>query len=87
MICLDLAISPRTVEIYRANIMMRAPRRDRSEWDMLVKETMALTKINWNNTQCAGALPIIMRAARQIGEILKHVAEGHVPDPRYRFDM
>lgn len=68
-------------------LMMRAHRRDRSEWDMLLKETMALTKMNWNNTQFDGALPITMRAARQVGEILKHVAEGQVPDPRYRFYM
>lgn len=68
-------------------LMMRAHRRDRSDWDMLLKETMALTKMNWNNTQFDGALPITMRAARQVGEILKHVAEGQIPDPRYRFYM
>lgn len=68
-------------------LMMKAHRRDRTEWDMLLRETLALTKMNWNNTQFDGALPITMRAARQVGEILRHVAEGQVPDPRYRFYM
>ncbi|MGU3463583.1 argonaute/piwi family protein [Methylobacterium sp. C33D] len=68
-------------------LMMKAHRRDRTEWDMLLNETLALTKMNWNNTQFDGALPITMRAARQVGEILKHVGEGQVPDPRYRFYM
>ncbi|MGU3421470.1 argonaute/piwi family protein [Methylobacterium sp. D54C] len=68
-------------------LMLKAHRRDRTEWDMLLKETLALTKMNWNNTQFDGGLPITMRAARQVGEILKHVGEGQVPDPRYRFYM
>jgi hypothetical protein len=66
---------------------MRAQRRDGPNWETLLKETLALTKMNWNNTQFDGGLPITMRAARQVGEILKHVPEGGMPDPRYRFYM
>ena len=68
-------------------LLLKAQRRDGSGWDTLLKETLALTKMNWNNTQFDGALPITMRAARQVGEILRHVPEGVLPDPRYRFYM
>ncbi|MBB4277745.1 hypothetical protein [Rhizobium mongolense] len=68
-------------------LILRCQRRDRTEWDALLHETMALTKMNWNNTQFDGALPITMRAARQVGEILKYVPEGLDADPRYRFYM
>ena len=53
----------------------------------LLKETLALTKMNWNGTQFDGALPITLKAARQVGDILKYVPEGTTPDPRYRFYM
>lgn len=68
-------------------LMLKAQRRDRTGWDTLLRETMALTKMNWNNTQFDGALPITMRAARQVAEILRHVPDGTIPDPRYRFYM
>jgi hypothetical protein len=53
----------------------------------LLKETLALTKMNWNGTQFDGALPITLKAARQVGDILKYVPDGTTPDPRYRFYM
>ncbi|AVA23959.1 PIWI domain-containing protein (plasmid) [Rhizobium sp. NXC24] len=68
-------------------LILRCQRRDRTEWDALLHETMALTKMNWNNTQFDGALPITMRAARQVGEILKYIPDGVEADPRYRFYM
>lgn len=68
-------------------LMMRAQRLDTPSWDTVLRETLALTKMNWNNTQFDGGLPITMRAARQVGEILKHVPTGALPDPRYRFYM
>lgn len=70
-------------------LVLRCQRRDRTDWDTLLQETMELTKMNWNNTQFDGALPITMRAARQVGEILKYIPDGadHEADPRYRFYM
>ena len=50
-------------------------------------ESLTLTKMNWNNTQFDGALPITMKAARQVGDILKYVPDGQTIDPRYRFYM
>lgn len=64
-----------------------AQRRDSADWDLLLRETLALTKMNWNGTQFDGALPVTLKAAKQVGEILKYVPEGTVPDPRYRFYM
>jgi len=68
-------------------LLLRAQRRDSSDWSLLLKETLALTKMNWNGTQFDGALPITLKAARQVGEILKYVPADVIPDPRYRFYM
>jgi hypothetical protein len=32
--------------------------------------------MNWNSTQFAQALPIPIRAAREVGRVLKHVSYG-----------
>jgi hypothetical protein len=53
----------------------------------LAREILALTKMNWNNTQFDGAEPITIRAARQVGAILKYVDENTVVQPRYSFYM
>lgn len=50
-------------------------------------ETLALTKMNWNNTQFDNGLPITIAAARQVGEVLKYVPEGQEIAPRYSFYM
>ncbi len=42
----------------------------------LASEMLALSKLNWNNTQFDGGEPITVRAARRVGDILKHVEEG-----------
>jgi hypothetical protein len=68
-------------------LLLRAQRRDSSDWNLLLRETLALTKMNLNGTQFDGALPITLKAARQVGEILKYVPADVVPDPRYRFYM
>lgn len=53
----------------------------------LATEILALTKMNWNNTQFDGALPITLRAARQVSKILKYVGENDSIEPRYSFYM
>lgn len=68
-------------------LLLHAQRRDMPDWNLLLKETLALTKMNWNGTQFDGALPITLKAARQVGDILKYVPGGTTPDPRYRFYM
>ena len=51
----------------------------------LAREALALTKMNWNNTQFDNGEPITLRAARNVGDILKYV-EG-TPQPRYSYYM
>jgi hypothetical protein len=49
------------------------------------EEVLGLTKLNWNTTQFDQALPIPIRAARQVGKVLKHVSEAQVERSDYRF--
>lgn len=51
----------------------------------LAREIMALTKMNWNNTQFDGGEPITLRAARQVGNILKYLDTDY--EPYYRYYM
>ena len=53
----------------------------------LAAEVLALTKMNWNSTQFDGALPIPIRAARQVGRVLKHVSYGEREQSDYPFYM
>lgn len=53
----------------------------------LAEEMLALTKLNWNNTQFDGREPITLRAARQVGDILKWLDEDAHVEPRYGFYM
>jgi hypothetical protein len=50
----------------------------------LAEEVFSLIKINWNSTQMNQRLPIPIRAARMVGEILKYVKEGQVESSDYR---
>jgi hypothetical protein len=56
-------------------IMLRPQRHDTPVRE-LGKEFLALGKMNWNTTQFDGALPIPIRAARQVGKVLRHVPIG-----------
>ncbi len=53
----------------------------------LAEEILALTKMNWNNTQFDGFDPITLRAARQVGAILKYIDSDTTIEPRYSFYM
>ena len=44
----------------------------------LADEILSLTKINWNSTQMNQKLPIPIRAARAVGEVLKYVTDDVV---------
>ena len=50
-------------------------------------EVLALTKMNWNNTQFDGFEPITIRAARKVGKILKYVPASAKIQARYSFYM
>jgi hypothetical protein len=52
-------------------------------------ECLALSKMNWNNTRFDRLLPITLRAAKQVGSILKY-PEGESTkkiSPAYRLYM
>jgi len=44
----------------------------------IANEVLSLTKINWNSTQINQKLPIPIRAARMVGEVLKYVNDDKV---------
>lgn len=49
----------------------------------LAEEVLALSKMNWNQSQLDGRLPITLRAAARVANVLKHVAPGAAVAPRY----
>jgi hypothetical protein len=52
----------------------------------MLTEVMALTKMNWNTADFAGAEPMTLAFARRVGEILAEFPEsGPAPRPEYRF--
>jgi hypothetical protein len=55
----------------------------------LARECLELTKMNWNNTRFDGQLPITLRAARQVGKMLKYIEDEDTSkiSPSYRFYM
>jgi hypothetical protein len=53
----------------------------------LAEEILALSKMNWNNSQFDGALPITLRAARQVGDILRHAGPSDPIQACYAFYM
>ena len=54
----------------------------------LATEMLALSKLNWNNTQFDGGEPITVRTARQVGDIPKRVpGDSDVPQRGFRYYM
>ena len=54
---------------------------------MIAEEILALTKMNWNNTQFDGKYPITLHCARQVGSILKYLDESERPPTSYSYYM
>jgi hypothetical protein len=50
----------------------------------LAKDVLALTKVNWNSTQFDQKLPAPIKAAREVGRILKHIEFGTTVSPDFR---
>lgn len=51
----------------------------------LAREMLELSKLNFNNTQFDGGEPITVRAARRVGDILKHLHPEQGVRARFRF--
>ncbi len=54
---------------------------------LICEEIMALSKMNWNNTQFDGKFPITLGCARKVGEIMKYLDSTEKPQIRYAFYM
>ncbi|WP_433715897.1 hypothetical protein ACQP2U_19145 [Nocardia sp. CA-084685] len=53
----------------------------------LAEELLALTKMNWNQTQLDGRQPITLRTADRVGQIVRHLSPQDRPQARYAFYM
>jgi hypothetical protein len=53
----------------------------------LAREILALTKMNWNNTQFDGSEPVTLRASRQCSNVLRYCSEARPIEPRYSYYM
>jgi hypothetical protein len=51
----------------------------------IARELVGLSKLNFNNTQFDSGDPITVRAARRVGDILKHVQAGKKVNSRFRY--
>ena len=58
-----------------------------SSLESLCDEILGLTKMNWNNTQMDGRLPITLECASKIGDIMKYVGPSEKPQVSYSFYM
>lgn len=50
-------------------------------------EILGLTKMNWNNTQLDGRLPITLECAKKIGDIMKYINDNQKPQVSYSYYM
>lgn len=71
--------------LYVPQPVILRPYRQESTLEDLSRETLSLTKMNWNSTQFDGSLPITLRASRVVGQVLKHVSAGASEAAEYRF--
>lgn len=55
--------------------------------EQVAQELLALTKLNWNQSQLDGKLPITLRASEKVRAILKHVAPDEAVARRYAYYM
>ena len=53
----------------------------------LAEEVLALSKMNWNQSQLDGRLPITLRASKKVAGILKSLPEGSNASGRYALFM
>ena len=53
----------------------------------IAQEMLALTKMNWNNTQFDNGDPIIVKAARKVGSVLKYASDQDKVQSRYAYYM
>ncbi len=50
-------------------------------------EILALSKMNWNNTDGLARYPITISFAKRVGQLMSELPDGQDPNPSYRFHM
>ena len=71
--------------LYVPNPLLLCPHpRSESTIEQIAKEVFSLTKVNWNSTQMNQRLPIPIRAARKVGDVLKYLPKGQKVSSDYR---
>ena len=55
--------------------------------ETICREILALTKMNWNNTQFDRRYPITVECARNVGDILKYLGSDDQVHIKYSFYM
>jgi hypothetical protein len=55
--------------------------------DVLAKEILTLTKMNWNSVKLGGSMPITIRFARLVGDVMREIPRDREPLPNYKFYM
>ena len=51
------------------------------------REVLALSKMNWNNTEGISRYPITLSFAKRVGQLMTELADNQAPNPSYRFHM
>ncbi|AKK71352.1 hypothetical protein OK18_00705 [Chryseobacterium gallinarum] len=55
--------------------------------EVICREILGLTKMNWNNTQFDRKYPITIECSRKVGDILKYLEPDEQPQLKYSFYM
>jgi hypothetical protein len=53
----------------------------------LLRESLVLTKMNWNSANFSGLMPITLRFSRLVGDILREVPAEQTPERKYKYYM
>lgn len=53
--------------------------------DMLLREILALTKLNWNSAAFGGSFPITLEFSTKVSDVLKEVPDNLEPLPQFKF--
>ena len=53
----------------------------------LLREVLALTKMNVNNCSYADGVPITLSFSSKVGEVMKHIPQGELAETGYKFYM
>lgn len=53
--------------------------------EMLLKEILILSKMNWNSARLGGLLPITIKFAELVGSILREIPKDREPLPQFKF--